>query len=80
MRAKPAESGPRTGRQGSPRLRDLPRESTHPSEIRGDVHGSDDRLHLPGEWKDGEALFLRCRLWRQAAENAAESLDRKSVV
>ena len=28
------------------------------------------------EWKDGEALFLRCSLWRQAAENAAESLVR----
>ncbi|SDP96330.1 single-strand DNA-binding protein [Actinopolyspora xinjiangensis] len=29
-----------------------------------------------GEWKDGEALFLRCTLWRQAAENAAETLTR----
>ncbi|MGH3500843.1 MAG: single-stranded DNA-binding protein [Nocardioidaceae bacterium] len=29
-----------------------------------------------GEWKDGEALFLRCSIWRQAAENAAESLSR----
>ncbi|KRV47297.1 single-stranded DNA-binding protein [Wenjunlia vitaminophila] len=28
------------------------------------------------EWKDGEALFMRCSLWRQAAENAAESLQR----
>ena len=28
------------------------------------------------EWKDGEALFLRCSLWRQAAENAAESLTK----
>jgi single-strand DNA-binding protein len=28
------------------------------------------------EWKDGEALFLRCSVWRQAAENAAESLQR----
>ncbi|MGH3633006.1 MAG: single-stranded DNA-binding protein [Mycobacterium sp.] len=26
------------------------------------------------EWKDGDALFLRCSLWRQAAENMAESL------
>ncbi|RSM50625.1 single-stranded DNA-binding protein [Amycolatopsis balhimycina DSM 5908] len=33
-----------------------------------------------GEWKDGEALFLRCSLWRQAAENAAESLTRGSRV
>ena len=29
-----------------------------------------------GEWKDGEALFLSCSVWRQAAENAAESLTR----
>jgi single-strand DNA-binding protein len=29
-----------------------------------------------GEWKDGEALFLRCNVWRQAAENTAESLTR----
>ena len=29
-----------------------------------------------GEWKDGEALFLRCNIWRQAAENTAESLTR----
>lgn len=29
-----------------------------------------------GEWKDGEALFLRCNIWRQPAENVAESLSR----
>jgi len=29
-----------------------------------------------GEWRDGEALFLRCSLWRQPAENLAESLRR----
>jgi single-strand DNA-binding protein len=28
------------------------------------------------EWKDGDALFLRCSIWRQAAENVAESLTR----
>jgi single-strand DNA-binding protein len=28
------------------------------------------------EWRDGDALFLRCSVWRQAAENAAESLQR----
>ena len=33
-----------------------------------------------GEWKDGEALFLRCNVWRQAAENVAESLTRGSRV
>jgi single-strand DNA-binding protein len=32
------------------------------------------------EWKDGEALFLRCSVWRQAAENVAESLTRGSAV
>jgi single-strand DNA-binding protein len=29
-----------------------------------------------GEWKDGETLFLTCNVWRQAAENVAESLQR----
>src|SRR5690606_23857254 len=33
-----------------------------------------------GEWKDGEALFLRCNIWRQAAENVAESLTRGTRV
>jgi single-strand DNA-binding protein len=33
-----------------------------------------------GEWKDGEALFLSCSVWRQAAENVAESLQRGSRV
>ena len=28
------------------------------------------------EWKDGDALFLRCSIWRQAAENVAESLTK----
>jgi len=28
------------------------------------------------EWKDGETLFLRCSLWREAAENVAESLTK----
>jgi single-strand DNA-binding protein len=28
------------------------------------------------EWKDGDALFMRCSVWRQAAENVAESLQR----
>ena len=32
------------------------------------------------EWKDGEALFLRCNVWRQAAENVAESLQRGTRV
>jgi single-strand DNA-binding protein len=28
------------------------------------------------EWKDGETLFMTCAVWRQAAENVAESLQR----
>ena len=32
-----------------------------------------------GEWKDGDPLFLRCTLWRQPAENLAESLSRTYV-
>jgi single-strand DNA-binding protein len=32
------------------------------------------------EFKDGEALFLRCSIWRQPAENVAESLTRGSRV
>ncbi|WIY05559.1 single-stranded DNA-binding protein [Amycolatopsis mongoliensis] len=33
-----------------------------------------------GEWEDGEALFMRCTIWRQAAENVAESLTRGARV
>jgi single-strand DNA-binding protein len=32
------------------------------------------------EWKDGDALFLRCSVWRQAAENVAESLQKGTAV
>jgi single-strand DNA-binding protein len=32
------------------------------------------------EWKDGEALFMRCNIWRDAAENVAESLTKGSRV
>src|SRR5467141_1831620 len=32
------------------------------------------------EWKDGDTLFLRCSVWRQAAENVAESLHRGNRV
>lgn len=28
------------------------------------------------EWKDGDSLFLTCNVWRQAAENVAETLTR----
>ena len=32
------------------------------------------------EWKDGEALFLRCNIWREAAENVTESLTKGARV
>jgi single-strand DNA-binding protein len=32
------------------------------------------------DWKDGETLFLRCSVWRDAAENVAESLQRGARV
>ena len=32
------------------------------------------------EWKDGETLFMRCSIWRDAAENVAESLHRGTRV
>ena len=34
------------------------------------------RDNTTGEWKDGDSLFLTCNVWRQAAENVAESLTR----
>ena len=32
------------------------------------------------EWKDGDTLFLRCSLWREAAENVAETLSKGTRV
>ena len=32
------------------------------------------------EWKDGDTLFMRCSIWREAAENVAESLHRGTRV
>ena len=29
-----------------------------------------------GEWRDGDAMFLNCAVWRQYAENVAESLQK----
>ena len=34
------------------------------------------RDNATGDWKDGDSLFLTCNVWRQAAENVAESLTR----
>src|SRR5689334_19479695 len=38
------------------------------------------RDNQSGEWKDGESLFLTCNVWRQMAENVAESLTRGTRV
>ena len=32
------------------------------------------------EWKDGDTMFLNCSVWRQAAENVAESLTKGTRV
>ena len=32
------------------------------------------------EWRDGETLFMRCSIWRDAAENVAESLTKGTLV
>lgn len=41
---------------------------------------STPRTFKDNEWRDGDPLFLRCSVWRQAAENVAESLVRGSRV
>lgn len=41
---------------------------------------STPRVKRGDQWEDGEALFLRCNIWRQAAENVAESLTRGARV
>lgn len=37
---------------------------------------STPRVYRDGQWVDGEGLFLSCSLWREAAENAVESLSK----
>lgn len=37
---------------------------------------STPRVYRDGQWVDGEGLFLTCSLWREAAENAVESLSK----
>jgi len=38
------------------------------------------RVKKDGEWVDGEAVYLRCTLWREAAENLCDSLAKGSRV
>jgi single-strand DNA-binding protein len=33
-----------------------------------------------GEWKDGDALFMRCAIWRDSAEHVSESLSKGARV
>ena len=44
------------------------------------VAGNDRRKNASGEWEDGDPCFLRCTVWRETAENAAESLTRGTEV
>lgn len=37
---------------------------------------STPRVYRDGQWVDGEGMFLTCSLWREAAENAVESLSK----
>ncbi len=50
------------------------RVAVHPVRCRMNftVASTPDGDRQTGEWKDGEALFLRCNVWREAAENVAE--------
>lgn len=41
---------------------------------------NDRKRDEAGKWVDGDATFVRCNLWRQAAENVAESLTRGNRV
>ncbi|ABE67683.1 hypothetical protein Wildcat_78 [Mycobacterium phage Wildcat] len=41
---------------------------------------SNDRFLKDGEWQDKDPVFLRCNVWREYAENVAESLTRGTTV
>jgi single-strand DNA-binding protein len=59
---------------GDPELRFTPSGAAVASFTIASTPRSFDRTS--NEWKDGETLFLRCSIWRQAAENVSESLTR----
>jgi len=48
--------------------------------VAGFTVASTPRVFKDGEWKDGDALFMRCNVWRQFAENVAESLTKGTRV
>jgi single-strand DNA-binding protein len=59
---------------GDPELRFTPSGAAVASFTIASTPRSFDRAS--NEWKDAETLFLRCSIWRQAAEHASESLTR----
>jgi single-strand DNA-binding protein len=59
---------------GDPELRFTPSGAAVASFTIASTPRSFDRAS--NEWKDGETLFLRCSIWRQAAEHVDESLTR----
>jgi single-strand DNA-binding protein len=59
---------------GDPELRFTPSGAAVASFTIASTPRSFDRAN--SEWKDGETLFLRCSIWRQAAEHVDESLNR----
>ncbi len=59
---------------GDPELRFTPSGAAVASFTIASTPRSFDRAS--NEWKDSETLFLRCSIWRQAAEHASESLTR----
>lgn len=63
---------------GDPELRFTPSGAAVASFTIASTPRSFDRAS--NEWKDGETLFLRCSIWRQAAEHASESLTRGTRV
>jgi single-strand DNA-binding protein len=48
--------------------------------VAGFTVASTPRVMKDGQWTDGDALFLRCNVWRQMAENVAETLTKGSRV
>jgi single-strand DNA-binding protein len=63
---------------GDPELRFTPSGAAVASFTIASTPRSFDRAS--NEWNDGETLFLRCSIWRQAAEHASESLTRGTLV
>jgi single stranded DNA-binding protein len=67
----------RSSDYGRRQLSRRPRTPVHPGQPVASFRiASTPRVNIEGEWKDGDSLFLTCNVWRQAAENVAESLQR----